>query len=127
VFSHDRWHKPRRFQRSRDKVDGQRVKVMAAHFPTNGFSGGNRAPFGEAAAKAALFLRSGLPGTVNIVVGDLNEKVDKLRPWAKLVGATVAGHNVDACVVRGGGVKAETLPKFGSDHHAMRYTITRKG
>jgi hypothetical protein len=129
VFSHQREHDPRRFVRSRDETAGGKWKVQASHFPTNGFRGGNRAAFLEAAARSAAFLRSGtgrvghvhvdvLPkgpsdhhalrytltrrtgGTIPVVFGDLNEKVEELEAWASRVGAHAVGHNVDVLVSR---------------------------
>ena len=115
--------------RSRDETAGGKWKVQASHFPTNGFRGGNRAAFPEAAARSAAFLRSGtgrlghvhvdvLPkgvsdhhalrytltrrtaGAIPVVFGDLNEKVEELEAWASRVGAHAVGHNVDVLVSR---------------------------
>lgn len=129
VMSKNRLHAPRRYEQSRDRLPGGPWKVRAFHGPTNGFHGGNRAAFIESMARAAYMLRSGtgrcadieaevLPkfesdhhmlryrltrkgkGTIPVVFGDINEKVDELEPWAKRLGCRVVGHNVDALISR---------------------------
>ncbi|VXC42880.1 endonuclease/exonuclease/phosphatase family protein [Nocardioides sp. AX2bis] len=133
VFSANRWHTGRRLQIQRGKVGGRagwRVKVVAAHGPTNGPNGGNRDAYAEFLAvllRALVFTR---PGTVVVIAGDLNAKRADLAKWIRSpalawLGLRMAGHNVDWCITRGADVNAERgESKRGSDHYPIRYTIT---
>lgn len=127
VFSHNQPHRPKRPQRVRLLVgDDWEVKVTAAHWPTNGFKGGNRVAFAESATRAALALGARRPGTAALDIGDHNEDVQTLRSWARTFGGTVQGHGPDS-IIGTGCVIAEprVLGKHGSDHEALRTTVTR--
>lgn len=126
VFSHDRTHRPRRGWQIRLRSDGGQWKGRFVHGPTNGFDGGNRVAFAEFARLAAAALTNKATRTTSFAVSDHNERVGRLRKWARAFGGKVAGHNVDSCIVVGGTVTAEVLGKHGSDHHAVRFRITRK-
>lgn len=126
VFSSGTRRAPRRYERVRLLVgDDWRIKFTASHWPTNGFTGGNRLAFAETATRAAAAFVARRPGTTVLDVGDHNESVTTLRKWAKAFGALVAGRGADSIIAAGCDVIAHALAKFGSDHHAMRYTITR--
>lgn len=126
VFSHQQWHHPRRYERALLRTPGGRWKVTASHWPTNGFEGGNRVAFAESATRAAAALVARVPGTVTVDVGDHNESVRTLRKWARPLGAKVAGHGPDSCITVGATVVHDVGPKAGSDHHLVRYELTRK-
>ena len=126
VFSHNRWHAPRRGWQIRFRDDAGRFKGRFVHGPTNGFEGGNRVAFAEFARLMREALTSKATNTVSFAVGDHNERLRLLRKWARVFGARVAGHGVDSCIVVGGTVTAEVGEKHGSDHHLIRYTIRRK-
>jgi hypothetical protein len=125
VFSHNRWHEPRRGWQIRYRDDSGRWKGWFMHGPTNGFEGGNRVAFAEFASLMAAALTIKAAGTTSFAVSDHNERLPALRRWARLFGAKVAGHGVDSCVVLGGTVTAETLGKHGSDHELIRYRVKR--
>ena len=103
-------------------IDGQRFVVLAVHGPTKP---GSDLKLAQRAflARCKVFLTMRRPGTVKAIVGDFNVNLDDLRKWAPK-GADVAGHHIDACIVVGAKVKAERLGKFGSDHEAVRFTVT---
>lgn len=129
VFSHDQWHHPRRFQRRRvRKPNGGRWKLQADHWPTNGFDGGNRAAFAEAASRTRAWLLAKAPGTIAVAAGDKNEHAQALAAWGKPFGFKVAGHNVDHVIVSGPveALDVEVLPKGRSDHHGVWVVITRR-
>lgn len=125
VFSHDRMHAPRRSLRRGFRTAGGRWKVSVDHFPTLGFEGGNRLAFAESVARLAAFLLVKIPGTVAFGVGDHNERAPRLRRWARTVAARVVGHSVDSLIITGGRAEADVKGKHGSDHHLVRYTVTR--
>jgi hypothetical protein len=124
VFSHDRWHRPRRFQRDRSRVYGIVVKTTASHWPTSGFTGGNRVAFAEAAGRAAAAILTRGRGVVALDVGDHNTSVSSLVRWAKALRAVVVGKGPDSLIAAGARkVRHEVGPKDGSDHHLMRYKV----
>lgn len=126
VFSHNMPHQPRRYERVRLQTDDGVWKVTASHWPTNGFKGGNRIPFAESATRAAGAFRFTRRGTSVLDVGDHNENVRTLSKWARVFGGTVVGHGPDSLIATGATVSVRKLPKWGSDHHALRYQVTRR-
>lgn len=126
VFSRNTTRRPRRYGRLRFRTCGGPWKLTGSHWPTLGFAGGNRAAFAESAARAAAALKIKRPGVIGVDVGDHNESVTRLRSWGRALGAQVVGKGPDSCIVTGPAfVEAEVRPKHGSDHHLMRYRITR--
>jgi hypothetical protein len=126
VFSHNTTRRPRRYERLRLRTWGGRWKSTFSHWPTNGFGGGNRVAFAESAARAAAALRLKRPGVIGLDVGDHNESVTRLRVWTRAIGAKVVGRGPDSCIATGPvELTKETRPKYGSDHHLMRYRATR--
>lgn len=122
VFSKKRLHRPRRYEVLRLVTTGGLWKIRASHWPT----GGNKAALAESMARAATWLARTRTGVVAADIGDHNVSVTALRRWARAIGARVAGHSVDSAAAVGADVEAQLLGKYGSDHHAIRYRLTRR-
>lgn len=129
VFSHNQPREPRIYERVWIKDPGGRWKVTGSHWPTNGFTGGNRVAFAESAIRAAGSLVLRLLGTVGLDLGDHNVAVRLLRAWARRAlgrGAVVDGHGPDSVIAVGATVDVEVGPEDGSDHNLLRITATRR-
>lgn len=122
VFSKKRRHAPRRYEVVRLATAGGLWSLRGSHWPT----AGNRAALAETMARsAAWFARRGRR-VAAADIGDHNQSLRVLRVWARAFGGRVTGHGVDSVIVAGAHAHARRLAKYGSDHHAIRYTLTRK-
>ena len=121
VVRYDRVHAPRRDWVVRLRLHGVTYRVFASHVATNGLDGPNRRAVAEWLTRADRAVRRRRRGVVLVDVGDHNNSVRALRRWLP---ANVAGHGPDSAVVAGGVVSRRVLPKYGSDHRAIRYHIT---
>lgn len=121
VIRYNRKHAPRRFIGVR-LADSWLKALAGVHFATNGpTSPKNGTSVRESLAWARKFLiRRGS----RAVVGDVNMTPEGFALWAEEFGATTDGHGPDRAAGRGVKVKAKTLAKHGSDHHAVLFILT---
>lgn len=122
VVSHDRWHRPHRYEVAAIRVRGQRWRVCAVHFPTLGIDGPNSGAWLESAHWVRSWLHRVLLVPA-VVVGDLNEHKARLVEWVGK-GIGVAGSGIDVMLTRR--VAAATfveLGRGGSDHNGRRYGL----
>ena len=126
VFRYNVLHKPHAYPVVNVKVRGKRWRVRGSHWPTHGFSGGNRKAVMESARASKRWLRRGLK-VPSIDVGDLNETRTTLAGWyGKRF--KVFGKGIDVAVTRRVlDAEWKELPKGGSDHHGRLYKFTAKG
>lgn len=122
VFSKNRRHLPRRYEVVRVITPGGLWKIRASHWPTKG----NAAALAESLTRAAAWFTRRRAGVAAADIGDHNLSVAVLHVWARTFGGRVAGHGVDSAIVAGAQATATRLGKFGSDHHAVRYRLTRR-
>lgn len=122
VFSKRRLHRGRRYETLRLVTPGGLWRIRASHWPTKG----NAHALAESMTRAAAWFARRRPGTVAADIGDHNLPLAVLRAWARAFGARVFGFGVDSAVVAGADCEATELGKFGSDHHAIRYRLTRR-
>lgn len=125
VFKHNVAHEPHAYQVARLRLDGQAWRVRASHWPTHGFSGGNRRAVIESARASRRWLRRGA-GVPSIDVGDLNETRSTLAGWfGKRF--KVFGKRIDVAVTRWvTDCEWKELPKGPSDHFGRLYKFTKK-
>ena len=125
VFSHNVLHLPHKYEVVSLWLDGQRWRVRGSHWPTHGFSGGNRRAVLESARKSRRWLRRGV-GVPSIDVGDLNETRATLAGWYG-ERFKVFGKRIDVAVTKNvDGCEWKELPKGPSDHFGRLYKFTVK-
>lgn len=116
-------HDPRQYRWAGFFVQGEKLKLMAAHAP---FGADPQKEHNNRLAKW-LANRVGFAA----ILQDANQSIAKTRTnLASPAKARVRGHRIDQAVWRGAElVRMEVLPNYGSDHPAMLYVfeITKKG
>lgn len=123
-------HAPRRYPWAVIRHAGQRYRIMGAHGPTLGTDGPNGAAWDESWRRWLGFMRFTLPGTVPIVMGDLNEsrrEVEAMLSEAGTLNGRVqaVGHHIDLALFMRTAMTHDKLRKGGSDHHAVRFHLAR--
>lgn len=125
-------HAPRTFQAVRYwDADRTPWRILGAHFPPGGPSGGivtkgvNRAAWRESMRRARRFFANAGDDAA-VVLGDINATAAELAPIAKRADAdVVAGGKVDHALTRGvRHIKTERLGTFGGHgHQAILFTF----
>lgn len=124
VYSSNRVRQPRRLIHARGRVDGQRVELLGVHGPTD--IEANEHAMADFVDVVSKILTTTRPGTITAAVGDINLRLDEVRPWAARIGAQVSGRGPDLVLAIGAFVSSRTRGRRGSDHYALAHKLSRR-
>lgn len=116
-------HAPRRYRRARLEVDDLVWRTSLEHWPTGGVEGRNSRAAAETMRRSKTWLLGG--DVPSYLWGDLNTPTRELATWAG-PSTVVVGRGPDNLLGRRCTATAVELDHFGSDHPAIRYTLTAK-